>query len=155
MSEFNDAWRANIPAGDYTEMLSITTQSHPGRKKNPAGCVAAGGVSVRHQRAVAAALAGVLDYLRASPCYAFFRLSTAGYRWDLTRNSPVTKRPARMVLNPQQVCHWIVPPTGGWTIPCCCCGRHGSRQQPGALQRRKHRRPKDLGRPRRSARIIL
>jgi tetratricopeptide (TPR) repeat protein len=64
-----------------------------------------------------AALAGLFDELHASPWYAFFRLSAAGYRWDITRNSPTANRPVRAIVNPRQIRHWIVPPTGGWTSP--------------------------------------
>ena len=55
--------------------------------------------------------------LRASPWYAYFRLSSQGYRWDLMRMGSKSSMKSSKVVPPDRVHHWLVPPQAGWTIP--------------------------------------
>jgi hypothetical protein len=68
-----------------------------------------------------AELAALHGELRASPWYAYFRLSSQGYRWDLMRKGASRGRSSKMV-RPERVIHWLVPPKAGWTIPTIFIG---------------------------------
>ncbi|MFC1716618.1 hypothetical protein ACFL6S_23320 [Candidatus Poribacteria bacterium] len=73
--------------------------------------------SIEPKSLAAAELAALHDELHASPWYAYFRLSSQGYRWDLMRKgSRSTSKTPKHVL-PDRVYHWLVPPKAGWKIP--------------------------------------
>jgi len=65
----------------------------------------------------AAELAALHSELHASPWYAYFRLSSQGYRWDLKRKASTRLRRPREQFRPDRVHHWLVPPEAGWVIP--------------------------------------
>jgi tetratricopeptide (TPR) repeat protein len=66
---------------------------------------------------VAAELTALHSELRTSPWYAYFRLSSQGYRWDLMRKGSKSSRRDQKNLHPDRIYHWLVPPQAGWTIP--------------------------------------
>jgi len=63
---------------------------------------------VNPENLAAAELTNIYNELRANPWYAYFRLSSQGYRWDLMKKIPRTniKKPLR------EVHHWLVLPKG-------------------------------------------
>jgi len=65
----------------------------------------------------AAELAELHDELHTSPWYAYFRLSSQGYKWDLMRRSSRSTSRISRHFRPDKVQHWLVPPEAGWTIP--------------------------------------
>jgi hypothetical protein len=83
-------------------------------------------MAVEPKNLAAAELAALHGSLRSSPWYAFFRLSSAGHAWDLTRAPTSRRETVRKSMAPQRIYHWLVPPKPGWTIPTVSVPGSGS-----------------------------
>lgn len=82
----------------------------------------AGRLEIKPQNLAAAELAALHSELRASPWYAYFRLSSQGYRWDLMPKTSKHSRKSCERFRPDRVIHWLVPPKAGWTFPMVYVG---------------------------------
>lgn len=67
-------------------------------------------------------LAALHSNLRSAPWYAFFRLESQGYKWDLMEKTQARQQKAPASVLPDRVFHWLVPPKPGWTIPMVYTG---------------------------------
>ena len=77
-------------------------------------------------------LAALHGDLRSSPWYAYFRLSSQGYCWDLLKRPSKVRAKLPSTELPERVHHWLVPPTAGWMIPAIYVGPEAaSRTSPG------------------------
>ncbi len=75
-----------------------------------------GKLDIAPRNSASAELFALHSELRASPWYAYYRLSSQGYRWDLMHNVSTHKKDKNTFI-PERVHHWFVPPQAGWTIP--------------------------------------
>ena len=74
-------------------------------------------LEIQPQDLAAAELVALHSELRASPWYAYFRLSSQGYRWNLMRKGAKSTVKSLKEFRPDRVHHWLVPPQAGWAIP--------------------------------------
>ena len=74
-------------------------------------------LDIEPRNLAAAELVAIHSELRSSPWHAFFRMSLAGYRWDVTTRVSRAAAGRKTPKRPRKVVHWLVPPRAGWTIP--------------------------------------
>lgn len=82
-------------------------------------------LEIEPKNMAAAELVALHSELHASALHAFFRVTSAGYRWDLTNAKPSKGRGpggSAKTKRPDKVFHWLVPPKPGWTIPVAVLG---------------------------------
>lgn len=82
-------------------------------------------LEIEPKNMAAAELVALHSELHASALHAFFRVTSAGYRWDLMNAKPSKGRGpggSAKTKRPDKVFHWLVPPKPGWTIPIAVLG---------------------------------